>query len=325
MNSKDIVIKSLPKIVNMRTLKATSLDDSALNLALIDLLNTRQLLIEKQEELGEKSLQFSITIPNNDVKTTATLIRNLFELEIEAQYKTETKRKFYLYVRDKIEKQGILIQNFSGVATETARGVAIYNDISPIIGVNENDRYPAKTFTIIHELVHICKHVSTMCNDMFTSFSAQNEEVFCNAVAGEVLVPEEALAIFLNKYKEKEFTEEFIDFIADIFSISKEVIIRRLLDLNKINKIQYETFAIAFKKSSELQKEHDKISRKEIGSIMRRNILRETIDKTSIALCKTLLRSANEGLIDKQDISRYLRIDQKHIDKLLQEVSKWNN
>ena len=79
----------------------------------------------------------------------------------------------------------MFIQGFSGVDTEIARGVAIYNDLYPIISINNDDRYPAKTFSIIHELVHIFKRQSTMCNDMVTSFSAQQEEVFCNAVAGE--------------------------------------------------------------------------------------------------------------------------------------------
>lgn len=51
----------------------------------------------------------------------------------------------------------------------------------------------------------------------------------------------------------------------------------------------------------------------------------ETIDKNSTSLCKTLYRGFGEGLFDKQDVSRYLGISQKHIDKFLREVSQWDN
>ena len=66
---------------------------------------------------------------------------------------------------------------------EMARALAIYVKEMPIIGINDEDRPPAKSFSMIHELVHIFKRESSLCNDMR---SARSEEVFCNAVAGEL-------------------------------------------------------------------------------------------------------------------------------------------
>ena len=256
MNAKDIKLQHIPKMYNMRTIRGNgSFDDSSLNLAIMDLLYSRELLISTKNELQESLPAFSLSIVGTDVKQWADSIRQIFKLELKDQCSLPSKRKFYLYIRNKIEKQGVFIQGFSGVDTEIARGVAIYNDIYPIIGINNDDRYPAKTFSIIHELVHIIKRQSTMCNDMVTSFSAQQEEVFCNAVAGEVLVPEQAIMTLVKNRKIKDFTEDNIASLADVFSVSKEVISRRLLDVGEISKPEYDTFILEFKRTFDMEKE----------------------------------------------------------------------
>lgn len=327
MQTKDVNLKYIPKMYNMRTLQGHGeFDDSCLNLAIIDLLHSRELLINTKEELKENIPSFNFSIDGEDVYYWADTIRKLFQLELSEQYSLSSKRKFYLYIRNKIERHGLFIQGFTGVDTEISRGLAIYNDVFPIIGINDNDRYPAKTFSIVHELVHIFKRNSTLCNDMVNSFSAKQEEIFCNAVAGEVLVPQNALSVLLKNRQIKEFTEDIIRSLADIFSVSKEVVSRRLLDMGKLNKIEYDTFAIEFKRTYDLEREADKERRKAAGSKgVPRNIARETIDKTSTGLCQTLYHGYGEGIFDRQDVARYLRIDQKHISNFLQEVSRWNN
>ena len=326
MNAKDIKLQHIPKMYNMRTIRGNeSFDDSSLNLAIMDLLYSRELLISTKNELQESLSTFSFSIVGTDVKQWADSIREIFKLELKEQYLLPSKRKFYLYIRNKIEKQGVFIQGFSGVDTEIARGVAIYNDLYPIIGINNDDRYPAKTFSIIHELVHIFKRQSTMCNDMVTSFSAQQEEVFCNAVAGEVLVPEQAIKTLVRNHKIKDFTEDNIASLADVFCVSKEVISRRLLDIGKISQTEYDTFILEFKRTFDMEKEIEREKRKASGNNGFRNITRETIDKTSGSLFQTLYHGYGEGLVDRQDIARYLRIDQKHISNILREVSQWSN
>lgn len=325
MKAEDINIKQLPRIKNMRTIQnAMSHDDSALNLAIIDLLNARELLLEAKTELKEPITPFTLSIAGNNVIEWSNAIRVLFNLDLEKQYNLTSTRKLYLYFRNQIEKKDVFIHCFTGVDTVTARGLAIYKETMPIIGINDEDRYPAKTFSIIHELVHVFRRNSSMCNDFYNSFSASKEEVFCNAIAGEVLVPQEALRIML-KNSNDDITIDKIGILADRFSVSKEVIIRRLLDHNYINKVQYTSFANEFKKLFDLDKEAEKEKRKATGKKgIPRNMPMEIIDKTSSSLIKTLYHGVGEGLFDKQDISRYLGIGQKHINKIMQEVSKWD-
>lgn len=329
MNEEDIPIKSLPKIRNMRSLpEGAQSDDSSLNIAINDLLTSRDFLIETKKELNEALPKFSLSMdaPEGNIKYWASEIRHLFNIKLEHQYKCPSPRKFYLYVREQVEFQGIFVHCFSDVALDVARGVAIFDNIMPIIGINAEDRPPAKTFSLIHELVHIFKRDSSMCNDMYNSFAASQEEVFCNAVAGEVLVPEDALEIVIRNHpKSTPYGKDEIQKIAGKFSVSKEVIIRRLLDTGEISEPAYTTYADEFRCALDIEREEQRLARKEgRATPIPRYMDREAVDKTSSSLCKTLYHGYGEDLFSKQDIARYLGIDQKHVNKFLLEVSSWS-
>lgn len=193
----------------------------------------------------------------------------------------------------------------------------------PIIGLNNDDRYPAKTFSIIHELVHLIKRSSAVCNDMTNSLSLQAEEVFCNAVAGAVLVPIVNLNRQLGEYTQDEIDLDVVSSLADKFSISKEVICRRLLDAGKITQKRYSQLTTAIKLQFESERRAAQEYRKITGQVIPRNMSREAIDQNSSALCRTFFHGYREGLFDKQDISCYLCVKQNHIDKFIWEVSKW--
>ena len=199
MNSCDIPVHKIPALKNMRTLwNSANNDDSELNIAVIDLLMERDFLIQANNELGILSVQFTPTIPkgNNPIHW-AEEIRKQFDIDIGFQYRCPSPRQFYLYLRGQIESKGIFVHCFTDVSLETARGLAIYDNSMPIIGINDEDRPPAKSFSIIHELVHIFKRDSSLCTDVVNGKTSMQEEIFCNAVSGELLVPKKALSVIL--------------------------------------------------------------------------------------------------------------------------------
>lgn len=330
MNPQDIPIASIPSVRNMRTLyDASQVDDSAINIAMIDLILERDYLISMQEELGIAWMSgFEPVIPSsNDSFVWANEIRNYFGLDIEEQYKCTSTRQFYLYLRERVEKKGIFVHCFTDVSLEEARGFAIYDKDVPIIGINEEDRPPAKSFSIIHELVHLYKRESSLCNTMFNRFDARLEEVFCNAVAGELLVPEKALEDFLKKeHLISPYDAKDIEKMAKKFSVSRDVIIRRMLDVGKIGEPEYNSYADMFRKELERDKEEQRIARKEgrQGNFFT-EMSRIAFDRTSHSVCVALYQGYCDNIYSKRDIANHVRIDQKHIDKFLSEVSKWVN
>jgi Zn-dependent peptidase ImmA (M78 family) len=330
MNPQDIPVREIPSIKNMRVLygEQTS-DNSALNIAMIDLIIERQYLNELQAELGiEQNITFAPTVPNSDDPVVwADAIRNYLQLDIETQYKCQSTRQFYLYLREQVEKRGVFVHCFTDVPLDDARGLAIYDVHSPIIGINEDDHTPAKSFSIIHELVHLYKRESSMCNVMFNHFSMHQEEIFCNAVAGELLVPQKALEIILkNGHYAEPYDIKDIEKIAKKFSVSRDVIIRRLLDINKIDDVEYHTYADAFRLDIERTKEEQRLARQEgRKSGFAPEMSRVAFDRTSHSVCVALYKGFCENIYSKRDVANHVRIDLKHIDKFLMEVSKWSN
>ncbi|MDP3051821.1 MAG: ImmA/IrrE family metallo-endopeptidase [Eubacteriales bacterium] len=330
MKPVDVPLRKLPTIKSYRTFPNGFIeDDSSLNIAISDLLQARDFLVKTKEELGETLSPFSVTINSrtDDVLSWADEIRRVFDLNLDAQFRAASMRQFYLYVREKIESKGIFIHCFSDVDLDIARGIALYDDKTPIIGINEEDRFPAKTFSIIHELIHLLKRQSSLCNEMFNAFSSNQEEVFCNAIAGEVLVPQDALKVVLKKWKTDEvFSIEDIQEIAKRFSVSKEVILRRLLDIGRIKNPAYTAYIDEYRWIVEQERAEQKLARQEgRSSGFAQPPDSKAIDRTSSVLCITLYKGYSEELFSKQDVSRYLGIGQQYINRFLQEVSSWHS
>lgn len=327
MNPEYVKLKSIPSVKNYRTLYGgVALDDSAINIAMMDLLHEREFLLESSKENNISLPIFNLSIMlHDDPVLWAKSIRESLDIQLDIQYKCTSSRKFYLYIREKIEAAGIFVHCFTDVPMEMARALAIYDKDMPIIGLNDEDRPPAKSFSMIHELVHIFKRESSLCNDMR---SIHSEEVFCNAVAGELLVPKVALESTIKiKNMSKPYSKHDIEYLANKFSVSKEVIIRRLLDTGYIDDIMYETYADEFRRDVELQKEERRIAKQEGRSLPgpKRIVSREAIDRTSATVCKVLCHGYGNEIYSKQDIARHLGISQRHVNKFLMEVATWNS
>ena len=160
----------------------------------------------------------------------------------------------------------------------------------PIIGINDNDRYPAKSFSLIHELVHVLKRESSYCNDMTGSTSSFYEEIFCNAVAGEFLVPKDSISVIIRNMG-LSFSKQDIESIAKKYSVSREVIIRRLLDLDYFSTNEYDTYSEIFHDEYDKEKEKQQIARKNgIDISIPRNMAREAFDRTSVSVSKVLYK-----------------------------------
>lgn len=328
MNPDNVPYKSIPSIKNKRSLFGTEVvDESAVNIAIVDLLQELDFLIALSDELGEVIPLYGMTAPaSDDCKVWAKYIRHALSLDLQEQFKCTSTRKLYLLLRERVEAKGIFVHCFRDVPVKILRGIAICDGAIPIIGLNEDDRPPAKSFSMIHEMVHILKRESSMCNNMYGS-SVFKEEVFCNAVAGEVLVPEDSLRLVIseNYAPQHLLSKNDIEDVAKKYSVSRDVVARRLYDLGIITSAAYDTYLDLFRTDVEREKEERRIARKEGRAIsIPRDISREAVDRTSHLVSSFLFTGYANDLLSKQEISRHLGIDQKHIDKYLREVSTWN-
>jgi Zn-dependent peptidase ImmA (M78 family) len=106
-----------------------------------------------------------------------------------------------------------------------------------VVFINSADAPSARLFTLIHELAHIWIGSSGISSGSINI--GRQDEVFCNAVAGEFLVPE---ASFLEGWNHNVEWFENLPILASHFRVSKLVIARRACDLNLISNTYYSNY-----------------------------------------------------------------------------------
>ncbi|UMR30457.1 ImmA/IrrE family metallo-endopeptidase [Massilia sp. MB5] len=143
---------------------------------------------------------------------------------------------------------GILVMRSGIVGTNTHRkldvgefrGFAISDRYAPVVFVNAADAPAARLFTLVHELAHIWIGSSGISS--VSPLASRQEEMFCNAVAGEFLVPE---VDFRRVWKPEEEWRQQVLRLRSVFHVSRLVIARRACDLGLISREDYTQYYIA--------------------------------------------------------------------------------
>lgn len=120
---------------------------------------------------------------------------------------------------------------------DEARGFSIPDQPFPVIVASQHDSPRARIFTFFHELGHIVLGNPGICEISFRSPKDPGNKVerFCNAFAGQFLVPEAALSRTLERLRiEAAPTELAAAKLSTHFCVSQEVVLRRLLDTKRL-------------------------------------------------------------------------------------------
>lgn len=238
-------IEELP-IPDLRTVESRALDKAS-----PELIEVTKLMLQRQEwykeylrqhfsapcqVVGRFSVQDSVMKIVSDMRS---------KLSVGAHPDRGSWEDYYRDLVKRIEENGILVMRQADLGHHTRplkveefRGFAIVDELAPIIFVNHADSPGARLFTLIHELCHIWIGQSGISDG--SPSTHRKEEVLCNGVAAEFLVPE---AEFSNLWSHAvdDWTENLV-ILEGHFHVSRWVLARRALTLIYIHSDEYASF-----------------------------------------------------------------------------------
>lgn len=260
---------------------------------LINLVLTRQKWLEKyvkEDGFVKNNLQGSgknLALP----KQLANFISESLNIDIYKFKEISGRRNALNYLIEKAEAKGIFVGKTLSqhrIKINDMRGLYISNDYCPFIILNRKDSLSAQIFSLIHELAHFFRKNDAISNSLdFRGIDRgiSSEEIFCNKVAAELLLPE-------NDFTEKFYGKSDIDYFSSLYKVSNLFIFYRLKELGKIKKeledilekeIQKETELNILRKAEEDKKRkggsHTNNMRDSNGSLFNRVIYKNYSEK----------------------------------------------
>ena len=267
----------------------------------------------------EPELDFvgSATIDMRPVEVAAR-VRNTLGFDVSARRECPTwADALRLFVRQ-ADEAGVLVMTSGIVMSNTSRrldpnefrGFALCDPLAPLIFINGADTKAAQMFTLAHELAHLWLGASALSNIGVESRQQdfRPEEVWCNAVAAELLVPLDGL----HQELRDEEPLAALPHLARAFKVSTLVILRRLLDANRLDR---RSFDAAWEQERE-QLRVKALAREDGG-----NFYRTTLARVGPRFARALVTSTLEGQTLYRDAFRMLGISRTEtFNKLGREV-----
>lgn len=272
----------------------------------------RELALALYDELDDEPPRFEERISlSADPEGVGAHIREILGIEFEEQRRWGDGRPAYNAWRRHLEACGVLVFQIENVSLSEAWGLSLVGKQLPVIGINRKLAPNGRTFTMLHELVHVLLGEGSICDiDDFTPRGAEElrTEVFCNHVAAATLMPRHLFlsheAVETHARADKAWQDGELSAIARTFGVSREAAVRRLLTFNLTDQAFY------IRKREQYQKELEEQRRQalETSTEIRRNMPREAISNLGRPFVRLILQNYNEDRITLMDASRYLGV-----------------
>jgi Zn-dependent peptidase ImmA (M78 family) len=185
--------------------------------------------------------------------------------------------------------------------------------------MNNSTAQTRQLFTLFHELAHLIAHESgvTKKDDSYIDQLhgyARQIEVFCNRLAAEFLVPNQDFKATLKAFPKHD--ERSVTDIAQTYKVSREVVLRRMLDLGLVSKHRYEHDVKKWADEYEAKAKADAQAGKSSGG----NYYATQASYLGEKYMSTAFSSYYRGKISVEQLADYLSVSVKNVPGLEQFV-----
>jgi Zn-dependent peptidase ImmA (M78 family) len=249
-----------------------------------------------------------LTLPKASPAKAAATVRAYLDVDLKTQVEEwkdadEALREW----RSALEGVGVFVFKDSFKQKDVS-GFSLHDSEFPVIFVNNSTAATRQIFTLFHELGHLLFHVSgvTKEDDSFIDLlhgADRDLEVFCNRFAAEFLIPSEVIRAAATQLGTDD---EVIRDLAASYKVSREVVLRRLVDLGFVSNKRYE------KQVGEWKAEYEKFlaKRKEKGG---GNYYNTQATYLSDAFAQLVFAKYYRGNLSIEDVAQYLNVSAKSV------------
>jgi len=269
-----------------------------------------QSYMELKQELGITIPKFNFFASIEDQpQMVAIKLRKLLKLDDLSTIKN-IGQALEAYI-ERVESPGIAVFQL-GLTQDKLRGFSLTDEAIPIIGIKRGgEQSPAKIFTLFHELGHIILNEGGLCD--LSEKSGIEIEKWCNAFAGEVVIPSAALLDMELVLEQKRagikiWRLKDLVILGNYFHAGPLAILRRLLD-NKLTTTEfYNQKHLAWNKPT--------FGRAKVPE--GRNLAKEAIQEKGKTYISLAFSAFDQNRIDIKDLSDFLGIKLSYIPKTRQ-------
>lgn len=182
--------------------------------------------------------------PLDSPQHVAAKVREYLGVSLEEAGRWSTAADALRDWRISLETVGIFV--FKGSLKQKGiSGFCLYDPEFPIIYINNSTPKTRQIFTLFHELGHILLQESGIAktnDDFIRLLNGKDEqiEVFCNRFAADVIAPMSRVESF---FEGRTIDDASVAVLARELAVSREVVLRRLLDLGRVSREDYEARA----------------------------------------------------------------------------------
>jgi len=250
--------------------------------------------------------------PLMDVTKAAISIRKYLGISLDQQISCKSKGDAFKMWRNALESKGIYVFK-SSFKQKDISGFCLFDKEFPVIYVNNGTSDSRQIFTLFHELSHILvgeNGISILDDSYISSLDKplKSIEIFCNKLAALILVP---INDFNKRMRNYDDATNAVEMLSDIYNVSREVILRILSDKNIIDSDVYKDMVDRW------NEEYLKSEKKTGGG----SYYTTKINYLGMNYIKLALYKYYEGVCTREQLSWYLNIKSRYIDKLEQTIS----
>lgn len=171
----------------------------------------------------------------------AARVRDYLGVTIPEQQRWTRSDEAFKEWRQAVEDVGVFVFKRSFDQSEVS-GFCLHDPSFPVIYINNSTAHSRQTFTLFHELGHLLFHLSgvTKEDDSYVGrldARYQRIEVTCNQFASELLLPSAEFP--WAEFEDPEDLLATVSDVADRFGVSREFVLRRLMDAGRVSRAAY--------------------------------------------------------------------------------------